>query len=271
MQHVDTTAESVNDTLKPHPAAELFPPMDDAAFEELWRDIKQNGQREPITTYQGQVLDGLNRLAVCRNLGLAPLTVEWDGRGTPEDFVLSKNLHRRHLTTSQRAVVGARLATLVQGQQKTKAQNCASSQREAAECLKVSRRTIQHAAVVIAKGVPELVDAIQTGAIKASKAAELVVLSKERQKFIATAGKASGHLANQAANEIQRRRRAQQPKPVESKKPDIISPPDVSNLPLANPRQDEEFQLEALVFENEKLRQRLDELTAENTALKAQL
>ena len=127
MQHLDPTAETVNDTLKPHPAAELFPPMDDAAFEELWRDIKQNGQLEPITTYKGQVLDGLNRLAVCRNLGLAPLTVEWDGRGTPEDFVLSKNLHRRHLTTSQRAVVGARLATLMQGQQKAKAQNCASS------------------------------------------------------------------------------------------------------------------------------------------------
>ena len=46
-----------------------------------------------------------------------PETKEWDGRGSPLDYVVSKNLHRRHLSEAQRATVGAKIANMREGHQ----------------------------------------------------------------------------------------------------------------------------------------------------------
>jgi phage N-6-adenine-methyltransferase len=86
-----------------HPAAELFPLMEGGDFAELVADIAAHGQREPIVMYDGMILDGRNRWRACQQLGLAPVYREWDGVGDPEAFVISLNLHRRHLTREQRA------------------------------------------------------------------------------------------------------------------------------------------------------------------------
>ena len=44
---------------EPHPAAALFPMMEDVQFNELLEDIRENGQLEPIWTYKGAIIDGL--------------------------------------------------------------------------------------------------------------------------------------------------------------------------------------------------------------------
>src|SRR5690606_33589017 len=54
---------TVNDSV--HPAATIFPMMDDERLRELAEDIKQNGQREPIVYWKDQLLDGRNRLKAC--------------------------------------------------------------------------------------------------------------------------------------------------------------------------------------------------------------
>ncbi|HQU46522.1 MAG TPA: hypothetical protein PK867_27190, partial [Pirellulales bacterium] len=91
-----------------HPAAELFPLMRGPEFGLLVEDISEHGLREPIVIYQGLVLDGRNRLRACETTGVEPRFVEWDGVGSPLAFVLSRNLHRRHLNEGQRAVIAAR-------------------------------------------------------------------------------------------------------------------------------------------------------------------
>jgi hypothetical protein len=91
-----------------HPAAELFPLMKGPEFGLLVEDIAEHGLREPILMYQGVMLDGRNRLRACEIAGVEPRFVEWDGIGSPLAFVLSRNLHRRHLNEGQRAIIAAR-------------------------------------------------------------------------------------------------------------------------------------------------------------------
>lgn len=89
-----------------HPVAELFPLMQGDEFHELAQDIKVNGLREPIWLHpDGRVLDGRNRYNACKEVDVEPDYRTWDGQGSLVKFVVSLNLHRRHLTSSQRAMV----------------------------------------------------------------------------------------------------------------------------------------------------------------------
>ena len=97
-----------------HPAAELFPLIDGADFDALVLDIKTNGLIEPIILLGNQIIDGRNRLRACEAAGVTPRYREVNGID-PTQYVVSRNLHRRHLTTAQRAAIAAELANLKRG------------------------------------------------------------------------------------------------------------------------------------------------------------
>ena len=188
--------------MQSHRAAEIFPKMAGADFEALVDDIRQHGQREPIVVHDGLILDGRNRYQACLQLGIEPLIAEWDGAGTSEAFVISMNLRRRHLTQGQRAMIANRLANMP-AHRPGKSANLRTSQECAAKTLKVSPRSVQHAAVVQEKAAPELVGAVDRGDIPVSAAAQLVNLPKARQREIATApGKLAARLAAKSARRV---------------------------------------------------------------------
>lgn len=167
-----------------HPAAELFPVMDEAAFAALVADIAAHGQREPILIFDGQVIDGRHRLRACEQLGLEPLVRQVSaGDGDPFGLVVSLNLHRRHLTESQRAMVASKLANLPLGSNQH-AQICAPSQEGAAQMLGVSRRLVQHARAVAENGSAELVAAVESGELAVSTAAHLAHLPADDQREV---------------------------------------------------------------------------------------
>lgn len=89
-----------------HPLCSLFPRMSGYEFECLKLDIRENGLRNPITTYKGMILDGGNRFQACVDIGINPTTEEFYGDNITA-FVLTSNLHRRHLTVSQSAAIVA--------------------------------------------------------------------------------------------------------------------------------------------------------------------
>lgn len=95
---------------KYHEVADIFPMMSGDEYEALKVDIAENGQREPIWLHSdGRIIDGRNRHRACVDLDIAPHFRTWDGNGSLVGFVVSLNLHRRHLDTGQRAMVGLKV------------------------------------------------------------------------------------------------------------------------------------------------------------------
>ena len=91
-----------------HDLCLLFPPADEMTIDQMAYDIQTNGLSEPVVLYQGKILDGRNRYLACKKAGLKPRTVEYTGKD-PLSFVISKNLHRRHLTNAQKAMMASRI------------------------------------------------------------------------------------------------------------------------------------------------------------------
>ena len=109
----------MDDHMSSHPAARLFPLIKGDEFEALVDDIREHGQREPILLHpDGSILDGRNRYLACQKLGLEPKSEHWDGEGSPEEIVLSLNLHRRHLSSAQRAAIAVEILPRLEAEAK---------------------------------------------------------------------------------------------------------------------------------------------------------
>lgn len=115
----ESTAELLHPVMLVHPAADLFPLLPDDQLAELADDIRLRGLIEPVVTIDvagvTMILDGRNRARACILAGVEPRTVPWDGSGgSPSGFVLSKNIHRRHLTPAQRAAIAVDLLPMLE-------------------------------------------------------------------------------------------------------------------------------------------------------------
>ena len=97
----------VSDKYVAHEAAGVFPLLKGAALKELADDIKTHGLLEPIVLWQKQILDGRNRYAACKMVGVEPQFRHLKECPSPMDYVFSTNLKRRHLTPGQRARLAA--------------------------------------------------------------------------------------------------------------------------------------------------------------------
>ncbi|CAN5818242.1 hypothetical protein BH20PSE1_BH20PSE1_01590 [soil metagenome] len=146
-----------------HPAAAIFPLLDGEAFEDFCADIAERGLLQPIQLLGGLIIDGRNRYRACLDLGIDPVFEEVDSETDPVGYVVSANLHRRHLNESQRAMVAAAIANMRRGDN-SNAPIGATSQSEAARLLNVSRRAVQRATKIRRQAVPEVTEAVHSGA-----------------------------------------------------------------------------------------------------------
>jgi N6-adenosine-specific RNA methylase IME4 len=102
--------------------------------------------------------------------------------------VISLNLRRRHLNESQRALVAAKLATLQHGVRQSGKFAAVPTQGEAAALLNISERSVRSAREVQEHGTPELVHAVEQGAVSVSAAADVATLSAQEQREIVARG-----------------------------------------------------------------------------------
>ena len=163
-----------------HPVADIFPLMQGEQYDQLVQDIRENGLLEPIWLYEGQIIDGRNRYRACLEAGVEPETRDWNGDGSLIQFVVSLNLHRRHLTSSQRAAAAADALKQLKAEAKARQQKGGRTKlrQKIAEASDAGRAT-QHAAKMfdtnrtyVAKAAkikeddPEKFEDVRRGAIK---------------------------------------------------------------------------------------------------------
>lgn len=194
-----------------HPAANIFPMMGDAELHALADDIKAHGQREWCVLYRGQLLDGRNRWKACDLAGVEPQTCERDDEPgfDPISYVVSHNLHRRHLNESQRATVAAKLKKMLEpaakerksdgqksggrGRKKNSVANLPPSnckvRDQAAAMLNVSGKSVDHASAVLVHGSKELIEAVERGEVAVSRAATVAKSTPKREQLAAATEK----------------------------------------------------------------------------------
>ena len=161
-----------------HPFANIFPMLAEERLHELAQDIKDRGLLDPITLYEGQILDGRGRYRACKIAAVQPKFEDYVGDDALS-FVVSRNLHRRHLTESQRAMVAARLADLKRGANQ---HSQGLPIGRAADLLNVGERTVARAREVLSRGVPDLLSAVERGEVAVSAAANICGMSEAEQR-----------------------------------------------------------------------------------------
>lgn len=144
------------------------------------------GVQNPITLFEGMVIDGWHRYTAANELGMDCPVVEL-GDVDPRDFVMAQNKARRHTTQAQLAMATTAVyAWKPMGSNQHKAGSALSaeapkSSKELAKAAGVGVRSIEQAKAVQAKAAPEVVTAVQKGQIGLPKAAAIAKLPKEEQ------------------------------------------------------------------------------------------
>jgi hypothetical protein len=179
-----------------HECAKLFPLATESELEELTDDIAKRGLSNAIILHEGKILDGRNRYEACRRAGVEPFFRKYEGDDPLAD-VLSWNLYRRQLTTSQRAAISLTLKPMFEKQAKERQGRRTDlpanlpeglgagreSRDDAAHAVNVSPRIV-HDAAFVQKHDPGLVDEIKAGKITVHAAKKQV---EERAKELPAA------------------------------------------------------------------------------------
>ncbi len=158
-----------------HPLCTLFPRMTGQEFQSLVDDIKANGLRDPIIIHDDMILDGGNRYQACLAAGVEPTLMKFGGENIVS-YVLSVNLHRRHLSAGQQAAIVASAQDWAKAQpayRPEKPGNVTGLSTVADRAAKsgASDKT-QRMADKVAKTDPELAKKVAHGEISLPKAVE---------------------------------------------------------------------------------------------------
>ena len=172
--------------------ANLFPEASPGEYQDILASIEEIGQQDPIGVKDDLIFDGPNRLRACRELSVEPKFTELDADVDPLQYVLAKNLARRHLDASQRAVVAYKLSAWSKpgGDRRSEAYRegvdhsaimpNGFSQEQSAKLLNVSLRSVRQAGKVLSEDSPavaalrQAVEAVGQRRVKLSDAAKVV-------------------------------------------------------------------------------------------------
>ena len=190
-------------------------------FQGLKDSIENIGVQNPITIFEGMVVDGWNRYKAANELGMDCPSKELDAWIDPVAFVRAQNKDRRHLPLSAWALIEVSLREWKPSHRPDKGELSSpllASNQEMADAVGVTKRTIQQAKAVQSNATAEVIAAVKSGEIGLPKAAAIAKLPKEEQ-----------------AAAIHKPAPKQAPKPAPAVvEPEIEAPPEYTELDAAH-------------------------------------
>jgi hypothetical protein len=212
---------TINDELRSY-----VDPLTPAEHEALERSLLTEGCREALILWQDVLIDGHNRYAICSQHGIPFRTVQNDGFESIEDvklWMIDNQLARRSVTDFQRGlmalrkkeILAARVVQKSDDDLQTEADQSVpfappwNTRQEVARAARVSANTISQIERIQKAAAPELVDAVRSGAISISSAANVASLPREAQVAAVAGGKKE---LQQAARQVREQKAAGNPK-----------------------------------------------------------
>jgi transcriptional regulator with XRE-family HTH domain len=252
---------TINDELRTY-----VDPLTPAEHEALERSLLTEGCREALILWRDVLIDGHNRYAICSQHGIPFRTVQNDSFDSIEDvklWMIDNQLARRSVTDFQRGlmalrkkeILAARVVQKTDDELQTEADQAVpfappwNTRQEVARAARVSPNTISQIERIQKAAAPELVEAVRSGTISISSAANVASLPREAQVAAVAGGKKE---LQQAARQVREQKSAAKPK----KEAEFETPED---------------QVKALKAQVAELKDRVATLIGENDVLKQKL
>jgi transcriptional regulator with XRE-family HTH domain len=240
-------------------------PLTPVEYAALERSLQAEGCRDALVLWRDVLIDGHNRYDICQKHGIPFRTVHNNNFATLEDvmlWVIDNNLARRSVSDFQRGmlalrkkeIVAARAAAAPPEQAAEESADDAASppwstREDVAKAARVSANTLSQIERIRKTAAPELVDAVRTGTISVSAAANVASLPPEAQLAAVAGGRKE---LQQAARQVREQKTGTRPK----KEIETLAP---------------EEQVKALRAEIRELKDRMATLLTENDVLKSKL
>ena len=188
-------AAALPKTYAQHPLNAALPAMPPEQYQALTDSISNIGVQNPITLFEGMVIDGWHRYSAALQLGMDCPSVEL-GDVDPRDFVMAQNKARRHTTQAQLAMATTSVYAWHPAHRVSKEggtecrvledadieqQPHHKTTAELAEISGVGERSIRQAKAVQTNAAPEVQDAVKRGDIGLPKAAAIARLPQSEQ------------------------------------------------------------------------------------------
>jgi hypothetical protein len=168
-------------------------PLLPAELEGLEASLLAEGCRDPLVVWDGWLLDGHNRYALCTKHGLPFTTVEKTGLATKEDamlWMIDNQLGKRNMTDFARVALALKRKPLLEAQARSRmlagkpdpranSPEGSSTTRDAiAKAAGVGSNTVSKVEKIIEKASADVIEQVRTGELSINAAAKTVTPPK---------------------------------------------------------------------------------------------
>lgn len=154
----------------------LIPPLTQEEFQQLEENILREGILEPLTIWNGVLIDGHNRYSIAKKHGLEFLTreVEFDSENDAEIWIIKNQFGRRNLSLYDRSLLALRLKPVIAEKAKAnqraaggavpqKSAKAVDTREELAKIAGVSHNTIHRVETIEASGNDKIKEKVRSG------------------------------------------------------------------------------------------------------------